>query len=173
MRFVSCSFLLFLGLNACTVYSVAPASPAAVSRPAEFQEAFLSKINSVRAKGCNCGSTYMPPVPPLTWNYQLQNSALLHARDMNKRKYFSHTSQNGKSSKDRILEAGYEVKGYRSFAVGENIAWGQRSIDEVMTGWLKSEGHCRNIMNKSFREVGVAMENYYWVQNFGGRTNKK
>ncbi|WP_374164612.1 CAP domain-containing protein [Arcticibacter sp. MXS-1] len=134
-----------------------------------FQQEFLMRINEIRTRGCNCGKVYMPPVPPLTWNDQLENSAYLHASDMNRKKYFSHISKDGRTSKDRIMAAGYRPEGYKTYAVGENIAWGQRSIREAMEGWLKSEGHCHNIMNKSFREVGVAMENNYWVQNFGGR----
>jgi uncharacterized protein YkwD len=69
----------------------------------------------------------------------------------------------------RISNAGYAFKGFRSYTVGENIAQGQMSIDEVMTGWLKSEGHCKNLMNPAFKEIGVAEFNHYWVQDFGGR----
>ena len=70
---------------------------------------------------------------------------------------------------DRALDAGYGFKGYRTYAIGENIAQGQTSIAEVMNGWLHSEGHCRNLMNPAFREVGVAEIDNYWVQDFGGR----
>ena len=70
---------------------------------------------------------------------------------------------------DRIVFAGYNFKGYKSFAVGENIAFGQTSIKEVMAGWFKSEGHCKNLMNPAFKEVGVAENSKYWVQDFGGR----
>lgn len=178
MRLISVPSTVFLLLfsTSCIVYpSNTPIyhSPAVYTPPSasasDFQSEFLRRINEVRAKGCTCGGTFMPPAPPLTWNTQLQYAALLHARDMNKKKYFSHINREGKSSKDRILESGYSVKGYRSFTVGENIAWGQRSIREVMDGWIKSAGHCRNLMNRAYSEVGIAMENYYWVQDFGGR----
>ncbi len=94
-----------------------------------------------------------------------------HAKDMAKRNYFSHTSQDGRSMEDRIVFAGYTFKGFKSFAIGENIAQGQQSIAEVMDGWFKSEGHCKNLMNRDFKEVGVAQYNDYWVQDFGGRTS--
>ncbi|HVV55414.1 MAG TPA: CAP domain-containing protein [Mucilaginibacter sp.] len=135
----------------------------------KFREEFLSRINQVRHEGCNCGGTYMAPAPPLTWNDELADAALSHAEDMSAHNYFSHTSRNGKTAPDRIIEAGYTYKGYKSFAVGENIAEGQMSIAEVMDGWLKSPGHCRNLMNPQFKEVGVAQFNRYWVQDFGGR----
>ena len=135
----------------------------------QFKQEFLNNINRTREKGCNCGTTYMPPAQPLAWNNQLELAALGHAKDMNRKNYFSHTSKDGKSMQDRIVLAGYYFKGFRSFMVGENIAQGQQSISEVMQGWFKSEGHCKNLMNPGFKEVGVAETNYYWVQDFGGR----
>ncbi|MGZ3871655.1 MAG: CAP domain-containing protein [Mucilaginibacter sp.] len=140
-----------------------------IIKPSAFKRDFLKSINSVRQKGCNCGTTYMPPVPAMIWNDQLEIAAIRHAEDMYDKNYFSHTSKNGRTVEDRILAAGYTYKGYRSFAIGENIAQGQMSIAEVMEGWIKSEGHCRNLMNPQYREVGVAMYNDYWVQDFGGR----
>ena len=144
------------------------ASPRTVDN-SSFKKEFLERINFARQKGCNCGNTYFPPAPPLTWNDDLEDAARGHALDMSERNYFSHTSKNGRSVSDRIISAGYGFKGYKSYAVGENIAQGQMSIAEVMAGWLKSEGHCRNLMNPSFKEVGISETDHYWVQDFGGR----
>lgn len=135
----------------------------------EFKQAFLERINKVRATGCNCGTTYMPPVAPLAWNNTLQKAAEGHAWDMSNNHYFSHTSKDGRTMEDRIVKAGYTFNGFKDFAVGENIAHGQMSIDEVMNGWLKSPGHCKNLMNAMFKEIGVAEDNNYWVQDFGFR----
>ena len=135
----------------------------------QFRDEFLYRINLTRQKGCNCGGVFMPPVAPLTWNEVLEDAALGHARDMARKNYFNHTSKDGRSMEDRIVIAGYKFKGFKSFAVGENIAAGQQSIAEVMEGWFKSEGHCKNLMNPDFKEVGVAMYKDYWVQDFGGR----
>ena len=135
----------------------------------DFQKEFLRRINKVRAEGCKCGDTYMPPAEPLTWNTQLQLSALAHAQDMARNKYFSHVSKNGDRIKGRITAAGYTHEGYQSITIGENIAFNQRTIREVMEGWLNSPSHCKNIMSPAFKEVGIAMQNYYWVQDFGGR----
>src|SRR6185437_3631330 len=134
-----------------------------------FRREFLNEINRVRQQGCNCGTTYMPPVTPLVWNNQLEIAAIGHARDMADNHYFNHTSRDGRNMEDRVVLAGYTFKGYRSFAVGENIAQGQMSIAEVMQGWFNSPGHCKNLMNPAFKEVGVAKYNDYWVQDFGGR----
>ena len=70
---------------------------------------------------------------------------------------------------DRIVLNGYIFNGYKSFMVGENIARGQQSIQEVMDAWIKSPDHCRNLMNAGFKEIGVSQYNDYWVQDFGGR----
>jgi uncharacterized protein YkwD len=134
-----------------------------------FKQEFLSLINHTRAKGCNCGNTYMPPAPPMVWNDDLEQAATGHAKEMAKRNYFSHTSKDGRSMNTRIITAGYLFKGFKSFMIGENIAFGQTSIEEVMEGWFKSEGHCKNLMNPGFKEVGVAEYKRYWVQDFGGR----
>ncbi len=52
--------------------------------------------------------------------------------------------------------------------MGENIASGQESADEVVDGWMASPGHCANIMDPNFTEIGVG---YYdgdiWTQVFG------
>lgn len=134
-----------------------------------FKKEFLKRINEARSKGCNCGVTYMPPAPPLVWNDDLADAALNHAEDMSSKSYFSHTSKDGRTMADRAIAAGYAYKGYRSYTVGENIAEGQNSIQEVMEGWLKSPGHCKNLLNPAFKEIGIAEFNHYWVQDFGGR----
>ncbi|MFD1255622.1 CAP domain-containing protein [Mucilaginibacter terrae] len=134
-----------------------------------FKNEFLNRINKVRQQGCKCGTVYMPPVGPLVWNDVLTDAAEGHAKDMSKRSYFSHTGKNGSSIEDRIKTAGYTYNGYKSFAIGENIAFGQETIAEVSNGWFKSVGHCKNLMNADFKEIGIAEYNKYWVQDFGGR----
>ncbi|MFD2865006.1 CAP domain-containing protein [Mucilaginibacter antarcticus] len=135
----------------------------------KFKAEFLEQINKLRQKGCNCGTTKMPPVAPLKWNDDLEKAAKGHAQEMAKKKYFSHSSKDGRSAMTRAEDAGYTHKGFRSFTVGENIAQGQPTIDEVMDGWFKSPSHCMNLMNPDFKEVGVWLHNTYWVQDFGGR----
>jgi uncharacterized protein YkwD len=169
--------LLALASLSCAVDKpgIAPGTPVKKSlsgsfvEVVDFQKEFLKQINKARTEGCKCGSTYMPPVEPLTWNNELQLAALGHAQDMARNRYFSHISKNGDRIKERITAAGYTHAGFRSFSIGENIAYNQRTIKEVMRGWLASPGHCKNIMSPDFKEVGVAMQNYYWVQDFGGR----
>lgn len=124
----------------------------------------LQLVNQQRQAGCNCGSTYFPPTTSLTWNDQLEEAALAHANDMFTYNYFDHTGHDGSTPGVRITRAGYAWRAY-----GENIAKGYTSEEAVFNGWINSEGHCRNIMDPGFREMGAARVNAYWVQEFGSR----
>ena len=68
----------------------------------------------------------------------------------------------------RVARAGYSWS-----VVGENIAAGQRDADTVVKSWLESPGHCANLMNPEYSEVGVAFATnassaagIYWAQVF-------
>lgn len=121
----------------------------------------LQLVNDARAKGCNCGSTYMQPVGPVAWNDKLEQAALIHSQDMNKNGYFDHTGSDGSSPATRITGVGYQWS-----AIGENIAMGYPSEQAVMDAWLASEGHCKNIMNGVYTEMGAALDGKYWTQEF-------
>lgn len=122
----------------------------------------LRLVNEARKKGWSCGATYMPPVDTVVWNSKLEQAALLHSQDMNKNSYFDHTGLDGSTPATRITAVGYTWQ-----AVGENIARGYTSEKAVVDAWLASEGHCKNIMNKLFTEMGVARDGNYWTQEFG------
>jgi uncharacterized protein YkwD len=122
----------------------------------------LQLVNDARKKGCNCGNTYYAPVPALSWNEKLEKAAYSHSNDMYGHKFLSHTGTNGSGSGERITSAGYNWRYY-----GENIAQGYKNEKEVVAGWLSSPGHCANIMNKNFKEMGAAKVGDYWTQDFG------
>lgn len=124
----------------------------------------LQLVNAVREKGCTCGTTVMPPVKPLVWNDILEAVALAHSKDMNTNNYFSHTGLDGSDPGERITKAGYVWSAY-----GENIALGYPDEQSVMTAWLQSEGHCKNIMDGNFKEMGAGEDGGYWTQDFGSK----
>ena len=128
------------------------------------QSLLLQLVNDVRTKGCSCGATNMPPVTVIEWNDLLKKAADQHSLEMNSNKYFSHTGLNGSTPGDRISQEGYIWTWY-----GENIAYNYPDESTVMEGWLNSEGHCKNIMNPDFKEMGVSKEGLYWTQVFGSR----
>jgi uncharacterized protein YkwD len=162
-RFIKGIFTIVIICSFASAYGQQTAS-----KP-QFRHQFLENINYIRSKGCNCGTTYMPPAPPIVWNDQLELSAMGHAADMAHQNYFSHTSLDGRTMQDRIRQAGYTYNGFKSYQIGENIAFGPETIAEVMKGWFNSPGHCKNLMNPGFKEIGIAEDNTYWVQDFGGR----
>ncbi len=96
---------------------------------------------------------------------QLDAAAQGHAEDMADNDYFDHTSLDGRSPTDRARDQGYQG------GVGENIAYGYPNAEEVMIGWMNSEGHRANILNCDYRYLGIGIADrdgtLYWVQNFG------
>ncbi|MEA2454362.1 MAG: hypothetical protein QOI45_624 [Thermoleophilaceae bacterium] len=93
----------------------------------------------------------------LTLNKKLSRAARRHARDMARRNYFSHDTLGGGSFVDRIRAEGY-LKDAHSWVVGENLAWGSRGLSRprvIMRMWMNSDGHRANILNASFREIGI------------------
>jgi uncharacterized protein YkwD len=88
------------------------------------------------------------------------------------RHYFDHTSLDGRSPFDRMKAAGFT-----GGAMAENIAVGYKSAAAVVEGWMKSEGHRKNILNCDYTMIGIGYDagqvkpdwgNGSWVQNFGG-----
>jgi uncharacterized protein YkwD len=140
-----------------------PLLTAALS-PAQATRA-LQLINDVRARGIHCGDELFGPAPPVTLSGTLAGVALGHASDMAEKNYFEHVDPAGQSPADRVRAVGYSEK-----LVGENIAYGPKSVDEVVRGWLDSPGHCENIMDPRFAEMGLglaagrAKRGLYWVQ---------
>jgi uncharacterized protein YkwD len=110
---------------------------------------------------------------PLTLNLNLSKSAQVHSQDMALNDFFSHTGSNGTKVSDRAKTAGYQ-----SSYVGENIAAGYITAEEVVRGWMNSPGHRENILNPNYKEVGIGYHylandtgeinyNTYWTQDFG------
>ena len=124
----------------------------------------LKLLNSLRQNGCQCGDKYYNPVPAVSWNDLLEKAAYNHSADMYQNDYFSHTAPDGSNGGVRIQQTGYNWMTY-----GENIAMGYKNERETVEGWLGSPGHCKNIMNKSFKEMGAARVGNYWTQEFGAK----
>ncbi|PNY80447.1 CAP domain-containing protein [Deinococcus koreensis] len=182
MKALACALPLLLSLVSCGLPSgtgVSPSSPAPAAPtappapPAAPSGTFAARVmeltNAARAQARSCGADRFAATTALTPNAKLAQAAQAHAADMAAKNYFSHTSQDGRTLRERI-----DATGYSWSAIGENIAAGQATPDEVVQGWLGSPGHCRNIMNPTFRELGVGYTpasggtyRTYWVQNFG------
>lgn len=127
----------------------------------------LAQVNRLRSEGCQCGRKYMPPVGPLAWNARLEKAALAHATDMQQHNFFAHKGSNGSGIGDRVKKTGYKW-----YAVGENIAEGYDDFEETLLAWKKSPGHCINLMRGGFTEMGIALVDDIWVQDFGAPIRK-
>jgi len=126
---------------------------------ADIRDEFLAAVNQARSVNQVCGSTPYGPVPRVSWSENLAMAAYLHSEDMVLNNFFSHTGSDGSSAGQRISRQGYPWRTY-----GENIAVGYPTVSSVIQGWLGSEGHCRNLMDPGFTEIGAG----YAIGPFGG-----
>ena len=123
----------------------------AANRLAE-EEAVFDLVNQERA---------IHGLHSLSWDDRLFAAARAHSEDMAADGYFSHTSLDGRSPGDRLLDAGYFWNTY-----GENIAYGYPTPESVINAWMNSSGHRANILNSSFCDLGVGFAGYFWTQDF-------
>lgn len=115
----------------------------------------IALVNAERAK---------EGLASLTMDKQVQAAAQVRAMECEQ--LFSHTRPNGTSFVTALQEQNVSYR-----RAGENIAWGQRTPQQVVTGWMNSEGHRANIMNPNFTTIGVgyyqnANGTNYWSQLF-------
>lgn len=118
---------------------------AAVQVPANYSsmaEHILALVNQQRSAN---------GLPALTLNGKLTSAAQSYAEQMQRTGYFSHTAQDGTTFKQRDEAAGYTNWVW----LGENIAYGQPTAEDVMVAWMNSPEHKANILNVKAKELGV------------------
>jgi uncharacterized YkwD family protein/spore coat assembly protein SafA len=103
---------------------------------------------------------------PLKENWELSRVARYKSADMATKNYFSHTSPTY-GSPFRMMES----FGIKYSSAGENIAYGQKTPQQVMTAWMNSPGHRSNILSPSYSQIGVGYATNksgtaYWTQMF-------
>lgn len=99
-------------------------------------------------------------------NWEVCRVARYKSQDMIDKKYFAHQSPTYGSPFNMM-----ESFGIKFSAAGENIAYGQRTPQEVMNSWMNSPGHRSNILNPTYNQIGVGVAKasngtYYWTQMF-------
>ena len=151
------------------VVLAAPFEADELKNVAEVESRILQLANQARSHDRRCGSKPFPAVQPLTLEKRLTAAAREQARDMAKHNMLEHTGTDGSTPDVRVKRAGYSWR-----VVGENIASGPTTAEEVMEGWLASPGHCENLMSPRFSEMGIAWvvdprsaSGVYWSQVFG------
>lgn len=101
---------------------------------------------------------------PLSFDAELASAAQIRANEI--KTSFSHTRPDGRKFSSVLTDNGIRFTG-----AGENIAWGQKTPEQVMEAWMNSDGHRANILNAKFTKIGVgqyrdAAGRNYWVQLF-------
>jgi uncharacterized protein YkwD len=129
----------------------------------------LEQINLARGQSRQCGAQTFTASAALRWNALLATAAESHSQAMAKQNFFDHKDLDGRTPGDRA-----ELAGYSGSQIGENIAAGQDTARKVVDGWLASPGHCANLMNPQFSELGAAYTvspasdaEIYWTALFG------
>jgi len=104
-------------------------------------------------------------LPALTADAKLDRSAQGWTNEMVSHHEFTH----GADFAERISAAGFHWS-----QAGENIATGYPTPDSVVTAWMRSAGHCVNILDPAFRYVGTGVSRRAtivspgtWTQDFG------
>lgn len=120
-----------------------------------FAEQVVKLVNKERAKA---------GLSALTLDEEITSAALIRANEIETS--FSHTRPDGRDFSSVLKDQGISFRG-----AGENIAWGQKSPEEVMNAWMNSDGHRANILNPNFTKIGVGHRQNssgrnYWVQLF-------
>jgi uncharacterized protein YkwD len=148
---VAASMLVPASASAATSGCASASAEPHAARYVAVRGATLCLINAERRKR---------GLPKLRFNRRLAKAAGRHARDMVRGEYFSHDSPNGSDFVDRIRRAGYLRGRSGGWSLGENLAWGSGSLASprsIVRAWMRSSGHRHNILNRRFREIGVAL----------------
>ncbi|MFE6223189.1 CAP domain-containing protein [Streptomyces sp. NPDC057854] len=129
------------------------------SRATRYGQEVVALVNAERGRA-GCG--------PLRSEARLARAAQGHADDMAARDYYAHASPEGRDGGDRISAHGYDWSAW-----GENIHKGPKTPERAMEEWMGSAAHRANILNCSFRDIGVGValtaDGPWWVQDFGTR----
>ncbi len=134
-----------------------PPPPAALSEAVQV----LALVNNERsARG----------LAPMQLDTSLNAAAFGHSATQAAAGRIFHVAPDGSDPGVRIARTGYQFSSW-----GENVAAGYRNANAVMTAWMNSPGHCRNLLNPAFTELGVGYVRRaddpsrffsYWTQVF-------
>ena len=124
------------------------ATPASVERMQALDGEMLSQLNATRATH---------GLRPLTVSPQLEEAAVAHSREMLEGGFFAHDSPGGASFVQRLKRYYTTASGYSSWSAGENLIYKSAEMDasEAIRVWLDSPPHRENMLDPTWREVGI------------------
>jgi uncharacterized protein YkwD len=154
-----------LSLAIAVVYMLRPGAAAAAQQDHD-QASFVARVlDLTNAERQNAG------LAPLSLSSELEDAAQSYSDVLASSDCFAHTCGPVTEVGERDAQAGYT--GWS--AVGENIAAGYATPEDVVAGWMASPGHRANILSRNFAEIGIGVSNadgqfgIYWTQEFGAR----
>jgi uncharacterized protein YkwD len=131
------------------------------------RQTLLNLINRARATAHSCGGRRYAATGPVAWDDRLEQAAQNYSDTMAQSGFFSHTGRDGSTPGSRVTAAGYGWS-----YVSENIAAGYATPQAVIDGWLKSAGHCANLMSSRAKHIGLGRATssnsrygVYWTLN--------
>lgn len=130
--------------------------PRTDAKVVKYENEVIRLVNEIRVKnGLNT----------LEADWELSRVARYKSQDMKDNNYFSHTSPVYGSPFTMIKNFGISYK-----RAAENIAKGQTTPQAVVNAWMNSSGHRANILNTSYKKIGVGYvaSGNYWTQMFIG-----
>lgn len=140
-----------------------------LTRPITIEEKrtiILNMINAIR---------HTNGLQPFTPSTQLETSAQNYADRMVRDGFFAHITPDGQNVQERIDATGFTDKSYRQeclcfpgYALGENLAKGQKTAEEAVNDWMKSPEHKAAILNPRYTHTGIGLNAGIWVEHFGG-----
>lgn len=134
-----------------TYFTVPPESREKIELTFEAQKLTIDEVSETRMFTLVNRERRERGIPELVWSPQIVPVARAHSRDMWERKYFSHINPDGEDPGDRLSRGGVEYS-----LAGENIALAP-TVSMSHQGLMNSEGHRRNILDPSFRNIGIGV----------------
>ena len=149
---------LALNASASAAFGGCPGGDFPAASPPSLVRAVFCEVNSMRASH---------KLRRLRHNRRLTQAALRHARDMLRRRYFSHRSPEGTTVTTRVRRAGYGAHREDVFA-GEVLGLGFVGTPWALTPrglvrkWLASPSHRRVLVSRRYRELGIGSVFFRW-----------
>ena len=128
------------------------AIPEVDAKVLQYEAEVIRLVNDIRKQN---------GLSPLTANWELSRVARYKSQDMVDNRYFAHNSPTYGTPFEMMRAFGLSFR-----TAGENIAYGYATPQKVVDGWMNSSGHRANILNASYKQIGVGYvaKGNYWTQ---------
>ncbi len=110
---------------------------------------WLAMVNQVRSQPRSCGTQAFSAAPALVWDARLEEAARVQSSYQMQISTMTHTGAGGSDGGQRITAAGFMWNAW-----GENVGWNYPNATAMLQGWVNSPGHCHNLMDPTFTQLG-------------------